>query len=81
MGKKALSKFWDVRPLHTLIVEVLLKKRGTLTDAELYKELEKSHGDLSFRLLNKTLMRLEVDGIIQVFNLTKNKRRVELVET
>ncbi len=73
-----MTKYWSVLPLHTCIVEILLKKGGALTDTELYQALRKSYGDLSLRELNKTLMRLEVDDIIHVFRLTKNMRRVEL---
>lgn len=75
-----MSKFWDAQPLHTSIIEILIKKGGALADTDLYTALEKSRGDLSFRELNKALMRLEVDGLIHVSNLTKNKRRIELRE-
>ena len=77
---KNLSKFWDSQPLHTTIIELLEKKQGVLTDEELYKALTASHDGIGFRAFNKTLMKLEVDGIIRVFDLTKNKRRVELVK-
>lgn len=73
-----MSKYWDVQPLYTAIVETLLKKKGNLTDTELYTALKKTHKDVSLRELNKTLMMLEVEGVVQVFNLTKNKRRVEI---
>ncbi len=73
-----MTKYWPVIPLHTRIVEILLSKRGVITDNELYQALQKSYGDLSLRELNKTLMQLEVDGIIHVFRLTKNKRSVEI---
>ena len=73
-----MTKFWPVLPLHTCVVEILLKKGGALTDTELYQALQKSYGDLSFRELNKTLMCLEIEGMIHVFRLTKNMRRVEL---
>ena len=75
-----LSKFWDSQPIHTTVVELLEKKKGVLTDGELYKALKTSSDELSLRTLNKTLMKLEVDGIIRVFELTKNKRRIELVK-
>ncbi len=75
-----MPKIWDVQPLHTSIVEILLKKGGASTDTELCTALEKSRGDMNFRELNRELMRLEVDGVIQVSSLTKNKRRVELVK-
>jgi Fe2+ or Zn2+ uptake regulation protein len=59
-------------------VEILYKKGGALTDEELYKTLEKEYGRLSHRELNKTLIRLEIHGVIHVSRLTKNKKRVEL---
>ncbi|MEE9509130.1 MAG: ArsR family transcriptional regulator [Candidatus Bathyarchaeia archaeon] len=73
-----MSKLWAVQPLHTSIVEILLKKRGSSTDTDLLSSLKKSYGELSLRELNKTLMRLEIDGIIHVSTLTKNKKRVEI---
>jgi Fe2+ or Zn2+ uptake regulation protein len=73
-----MTKYWPVLPLHTCVVEILLKKGGALTDSELYQALRKAYGDLSLRELNKTLLSLEIDGIIYVFRLTKNMRRVEL---
>ena len=76
-----MPKFWDSQPLHTNIVEMLEKKQGVLTDGELYKALKTSPDELSLRTLNKALMKLEVDGIIRVFELTKNKKRIELVKT
>ncbi len=73
-----MTKYWPVLPLHTCIVEILIKKEGAITDSELYQALRKSYGELSLRELNKTLLRLEVDGIIHVFRLTKNIRSIEL---
>ena len=73
-----MSKLWNGQPLHTSIVEVLLKNGSSSTDTELLRALKKSYDGLSLRELNKTLMRLEVDGIIHVSTLTKNKKRVEL---
>ncbi|UCH02925.1 MAG: hypothetical protein JSV20_03865 [Candidatus Bathyarchaeota archaeon] len=59
---------------------MLEKKRGTITDEELCKALQGSKNDLNVRALNKTLMKLEINGLIRVFDLTKNKRRIELVK-
>lgn len=71
---------WETRPLHTIVVELLEKKKGTSTDLELYKSLEDTYADISFRNLNKALMKLEIDGLVHLSNLTKNERRVELVK-
>lgn len=72
-------KTWKAHPLDLTIVEVLDKK-GPMTDAELFDLLKESHEDLGFGTLNKTLMKMEVEGKIHVSALMKGKRRVELVK-
>ena len=51
-----------------------------MTDDELFDVLKETHEDLGFGALNKTLMKMEVQGMIYVSSLTKGKRRVELVK-
>ena len=75
-----MSKYWSSQPLHTLIIEVLQKKQGSTTDIELYKELLEVNEEISQGDMNEALMKLEVDGLIYVFSLTKNKNRIELVK-
>ncbi len=75
-----MSKYWKPQPLHTLIVELLTKKQGLVTDAELHRAILEVYDDLSVSELNKALMKLEVDGILRVSGLTKSKRRVELTK-
>ena len=69
---------WDVYPLRIALMEALTKKQGVSTDVELYDVLKKTYDDLSYRALNRALMKLEVEGMIHVSSLTKTKRRVEL---
>jgi len=61
-----------------LAVVETLQKKGAMTDIELLSEMRESYGDLSFRELNRTLLKLEVEGVIRVSRLMKGKRRVEL---
>ena len=75
-----MSKYWKPQPLVTLVIEFLQKKQGVLTDVELYKSLREVYDDLSMSEVNKTLMKLEVDGVLHVYWLTKSKRRVELAK-
>ncbi len=70
---------WRPHPLDLTIVEVL-EKKGAMTDEELFDLLKETHEDLGFGALNKTLMRMEVEGKIYVSALTKGKRRVELAK-
>jgi len=72
-------KTWKPHPLYTTIVEIL-ERKGPLTDVELYDLLKENYEGLGFGNLNKTLMRMEIEGKIYVSALTKGKRRVELTE-
>jgi hypothetical protein len=72
-------KTWKPHPLYTTIVEIL-ERKGSLTDVELYDLVKESYEGIGFGNLNKTLMRMEIEGKIYVSSLTKGKRRVELIE-
>ncbi len=72
-----MGKVWSPIPVQLALVEVL-EKKGATTDTELLKEVEDIYGEMSFRELNETLMKLEIIGIIRVSRLMKGKRRVEL---
>ena len=72
-------KTWKPHPLFTTIVEIL-ERKGPLTDVELYDLVKENYEGIGFGDLNKTLMRMEIEGKIYVSTLTKGKRRVELIE-
>ncbi|OLD79093.1 hypothetical protein AUF62_00560 [archaeon 13_1_20CM_52_20] len=72
-----MNNIWSPRPMSLAIVE-LVEKKGPLTDIELHKELKASFGEVSFRELNKNLMKLELGGVLRVSRLMKGKRQVEL---
>lgn len=59
------------------IVEYL-EKKGPVSDIDLQKELKTSFGEVSFRELNRNLMKLELAGVLRVTRLMKGKRQVEL---
>lgn len=72
-------KTWKPHPLYTAMIEIL-EKKGPLTDVELYDLVKESYEGIGFGDLNKALMRMEIEGKIQVSTLTKGKRRVELIK-
>lgn len=72
-------KTWEVTPLYVAIMDVLYKKKA-MTDTDLLDNLKGRYEDLSFKELNKTLMKMEIGGLIFVTSLSKGKRRVELKE-
>jgi len=57
-----------------------LEKKGALSDVELLKELKANFGEISFREMNTTLMKLERGGVVWVTRLMKGKRQVELTK-
>ena len=72
-------KTWKPLPLDMIIVEIL-EKKGALTDTELYDLVREKHEDVGFGVLNRTLMKMEIEGKVYVSTLTKGKRRVQLIE-
>jgi hypothetical protein len=71
-------KTWKPHPLSTTIVEIL-KRKNPLTDVDLYELIKQAHDETGFADLNKTLMRLEIQGIVYVSTRTKGKRMIELI--
>jgi hypothetical protein len=66
-------------PLKNTVHE-MIKESGSLTDSELSKLLIKAGISIPEDELNKTLLNLEIYGLIKVTWLTKEQRRVEVVE-
>lgn len=56
-----------------------IKEVGNLSDNELISNLEKEGVQITVTDLNKTLLDLEIFGLVRVSWLTKDKRRIELV--
>ena len=75
-----MSKIWYPQPLYVALIEIIQKKQGNIVDTDLYDELRENYEDLSFTDFNAALMKLDVKGIVHVYNLTKNKRGVEFVK-
>jgi hypothetical protein len=75
-----MMKTWVSHPLKTQIQE-FLERKGPMTDIELFDLIKGSNDGIGFSELNRTLLRMEIEGIIYVSARTKGKRRVELIET
>ena len=56
----------------------LLKREGALTVEDLYKRTKKRHSSLTNDDLQKRLMRMEIQGLVKVYQMPRGKRRVEL---
>jgi len=72
-------KNWKPHPLYTQMKE-FLERKGPMTDVELYDLVKGTHEGVGFSEFNKTLMRMEIEGILYVSAHTKGKRRVQLTK-
>ena len=66
-------------PLRNSVYEIV-KNAGSMTDSELSKALIKAGISIPEDEFNKTLLNLEIYGLIKVTWLTKDERRVEIYE-
>ena len=74
-----MEKVWGPRPLQLFVLDIVARK-GPLTDDELLRELRNGKEDLSFRELNRILLKLEINGQVRVSRQMKGKRRVEIAD-
>jgi len=74
-----VDKVWEPRPLQLFVLETV-ERKGPMTDDELLRELRNGKEDVSFRELNRILLKLEVTGMVRVSRQMKGKRRVEIAE-
>jgi hypothetical protein len=65
-------------PVRNLVYEKI-RQAGTMTDSDLMNALQKEGLTLADSDFNKTLMDLEIYGLVRVSWITKDKRRIELV--
>jgi hypothetical protein len=72
-------KTWKTRPDYFVLLEIL-RKKGDMTDDDLFAQLKDEFDDLGFKDFNDLLMKLEVSGKIRTSSLARGKRRIELVQ-
>jgi hypothetical protein len=66
-------------PIRNVIFERIKQLGGVTTDQDLVNSLSKENIDIHDDELNKVLLDLEIYGLIQVTWVTKDKKRIELV--
>jgi len=71
-------KTWKTRPAYFFLLEIL-KKKGDMTDDDLFDQLKSEYEDLGFKDFNDLLLKLEVSGKIRTSSLMRGKRRIELI--
>jgi hypothetical protein len=72
-------KTWKTRPAYFVVLEIL-KKKGDMTDDDLFDQLKHEFEDLGFKDFNDLLLKLEVSGKTRTSSMARGKRRIELVQ-
>jgi len=70
-------KTWKTRPAYFVLIEIL-RKKGAMTDVELFGALNDEFKDLGLKDFNELLMRLEIGGKVRTTSMARGKRRIEL---
>ena len=71
---------WNAVPIKNLVVQIVKKRRGVILDDELVRALKKELGvEPSEGELNSALLQLEINGLVHVSQITKTKRRIEVI--
>ena len=78
--KISTKNMWNAIPLRNLILSAVSKRQGVILDTDLYTLVQRQDKNASLDRLNKELMRLEIEGLIHVSQITKTKRRVEIIK-
>ena len=68
---------WRFKPLHLEILRILELKGGLVKDKDLYEAIRRAY-DISFSQFLKTLLTLEIQGLVIVRQLKENVRIIEL---
>jgi len=68
---------WRTVPLRTVILGILDRRQGMLTDKDLVRLLKNQHENVTQAELDRALMELEIEGQIHVQQITKSKRKIE----
>ena len=71
---------WNAMPMTNLVVAIVKKRRGVILDDELVRALKKELGvEPSEAELSAALLQLEINGLVHVSQITKTKRRIEVI--
>ena len=73
------ARTWRNLPLEYLILEELERRGGRARDAELYEAIS-GQTNVTFSELLKALMKLEMQGLIEVVVVKEDVREVRLVK-
>ncbi|MFX0170059.1 MAG: hypothetical protein ACFE89_11995 [Candidatus Hodarchaeota archaeon] len=70
---------WRTVPLRNSILAILQKRQGVVIDKELLRLLKTNRVSATPEELDRALLELEIGGQVHVQQITKTKRKIELL--
>ncbi|MFW9935507.1 MAG: hypothetical protein ACFFDU_08425, partial [Candidatus Thorarchaeota archaeon] len=70
---------WRTIPLRNVLLSILEKRQGVIIDKELTRLLKTNRVNATTEEIDRALMELEISGKIHVQQITKTKRKIELL--
>jgi len=71
---------WRETPLRQELLDVLQERRGAMRENDLVRVLTSRNKEISEADINATLLSLEIEGKIHVEYMSKNERKIEILE-
>ncbi len=70
---------WSASPLRNKILVAIVKRKGEILDDDLARLVQRGDEVVSNEILERELISLEVQGIINVSQITKTRKKIKLI--
>ena len=78
-SRRKKLEVWFAKPLKFVIIELINLAQGRISFTELMEQLKKIYDNISINQVNRTLMALEIEGIIHVEVVSPKERIIEKI--
>ena len=70
---------WSASPLKNKIIVALIKRGGEILDDDLARLVQRGEDIVSDDVMQKELMSLEIQGIVNISQITKTRKKIKLI--
>ncbi len=70
---------WSATPLRNKIIVALVKRGGEVLDDDLARLVQRGEEAVSTEIMDRELMSLEVQGIVNISQITKTRKKIKLI--
>ncbi len=70
---------WSASPLRNKIIVALIKRKGEILDDDLARLVQRGEDIISDDVLQRELMNLEIQGVVNISQITKTRKKIKLI--